>query len=228
MPLKAVLFDVDGTLVDSVDAHARAWQDAIREFGHDLPLERIRSKIGMGGDQLMPALLPRAFVEREGERLEKRRGEIFRERYLPDLKPLPGAQDLVKRMDKAGVRVALASSAKEEELAALKRIVGIGDGNLDAETSADDAERSKPHPDIFLAALEQLQGATPDETVVVGDTPYDVEAARKAGMQCIAVLSGGFPEEDLRRAGAVAVYRDAADLLAQFDVSPLAAGTATD
>ena len=225
---KAVLFDVDGTLVDSVDAHARAWIDAFAEFGHDIPYDDVRGQIGKGGDQFMPVFLSGEELGRIGEALEARRGTIFRERYLPHIQALPGARDLVRKVDAAGMHVALASSAKGEELSALKRIVGLEDGDLDAETSADDAERSKPHPDIFQAALARLPGVTPDEAVVVGDTPYDAQAAAAAGMGCIGVLSGGFPEEALKEAGCIAVFRGPQHLLEDWDLSPLGAGAMPD
>jgi HAD superfamily hydrolase (TIGR01509 family) len=228
MNLKAVLFDVDGTLVDSVDAHARAWAEAFREFGQDIGVERVRPQIGKGGDQLLPALLPPDILAREGKAIEKRRTAIFRDRHLPHLQPLPGARELVKLVDGRGMRVALASSAKGSELAALKRIVGLESDDLDGETSADDAQRSKPHPDIFLAALARLPGVTADEAIVVGDTPHDVEAARRAGMRCVALLSGGFSEEALRQAGGLGPYRDPAHLLEEFDLSPLGAGGMPD
>jgi len=133
-----------------------------------------------------------------------------------------------KHVDKSGLRNALASSAKGEELAALKSIIGIEDDRLDAETSSRDAERSKPFPDLFEAALAQLPGVTADETIVIGDTPYDAEAARKAGMRAIGMLCGGFAEADLRAAGCVAIYRDPAHLLAEYDASLLGAGGMPD
>jgi HAD superfamily hydrolase (TIGR01509 family) len=228
MLIKAVLFDVDGTLVDSVDLHARAWLDAFREFGHDIPFERMREQIGKGGDQLMPVFLPPDELEQKGSALEQRRGAIFRETYLSQVRAFPEAAALLKRVDKAGLRTALASSARDEELAALKRIVGIEDDRLDAETSSSDAERSKPFPDIFEAALAQLTGVSPDETMVIGDTPYDAEAAARAGMSCIGMLCGGFSQESLVAAGCVAIYRDPAHLLAEYDASPLGAGGMPD
>jgi HAD superfamily hydrolase (TIGR01509 family) len=225
---KAVLFDVDGTLVDSNDAHARAWSDALREFGHDVPPEAVRPQIGKGGDQLLPVFLSAEELAEAGEALAQRRGEILRERYLPHIRAFPGALDLLRRVDAAGLRVALASSAKGDELAALKRIIGLEEGDLDAETSADDAERSKPEPDIFEAVLARLPGVSPDEAVVVGDTPYDAEAAAGANIRAVGMLCGGFAEEELRRAGCIAIYRDPAHLLAEYDTSPLGTGAMPD
>ena len=220
--VKAVIFDVDGTLVDSVDQHAQAWQDAFQDFGHAISFERIRAQIGKGGDQLLPVFLDEAEVAAKGKALEAHRGDILKSRYLPNILPFPEVRSLFERLRAAGVRIVLASSAKQEELAVYKKIAGIED-LLDAETSSDDAEKSKPHPDIFEAAKERLGGVAAREIVVIGDTPYDAEAAGKAGLRTVGVLCGGFAEADLLNAGCVAIYRDPADLLAQLDASPLMA-----
>jgi phosphoglycolate phosphatase-like HAD superfamily hydrolase len=228
MLIKAVLFDVDGTLVDSVDLHAQAWVDAFKGIGRDIPFDEMRAQIGKGGDQLMPVFLSPEELEEKGKALQKRRGEIFREGYLPRVRAFPQAAELLKHVDMAGLRTALASSAKDEELAALKRIIGIEDNRLDAETSSSDAERSKPFPDIFEAALAQLPGVSAEETVVIGDTPYDAEAAGKAGIRTIGMLCGGFPKEALLAAGCIAIYRDPAHLLAEYETSLLGAGGMPD
>lgn len=227
MMLKAVIFDVDGTLVDSVDLHAEAWQEALRKFGHEVELSQVRQQIGKGGDQLMPVFLSRQEIEERGEELQAYRSRIFSERYLPRVKAFPGASDLLRKINLAGIRVALASSASQTELAELKRIAGV-EHSIDAETSADDAERSKPHPDIFEAALARMPGVSPDDAVVVGDTPYDAEAAGKIGLRTIGLLCGGFPEEDLRTAGCIAIFRDPAHLLEDYEVSILGAGGMPD
>jgi HAD superfamily hydrolase (TIGR01549 family) len=219
--IKAAIFDVDGTLVDSVDLHARAWQEAFAHFGKHFDFERVRSQIGKGGDQLMPVFLSREELDEFGEELEKYRGELFKREYLPRVKGFPAVRELFRRVRDEGLQIALASSAKGDELKAYKKLADIED-LVEEETSSDDAEKSKPHPDIFEAALEKLEDVRPAEAVVVGDTPYDAEAAGKAGLQTIGLLSGGFPEEDLRAAGCVSIYRDAADLLANYDTSPLA------
>ncbi len=217
----AVIFDVDGTLIDSVDLNARAWQDAFREFGHEIPFDKLRGQIGKGGDQLLPVFLSKDELDATGEALNKRRSEIFQQRYLPQIKPFPMVRELLLRIQQDGMRVALASSANEEELAAYKKAAHIED-LLQAETSTDDAEKSKPEPDIFEAAMRHLGGADPKQVMVIGDTPYDAEAAGKAGLRTVGVLCGGWPEDTLKRAGCVATYRDPADLLAQYDASPLA------
>jgi HAD superfamily hydrolase (TIGR01549 family) len=220
--LKAVIFDIDGTLVDSVDLHARAWQEALAHFGKQVGYERVRYQIGKGGDQLMPVFLSEDELERFGEELEKYRGELFKREYMPRVKGFPSVRELFERIERDGLRIALASSAKGDELKTYKKLARIED-LVEEETSSDDAEKSKPHPDIFEAALERLGDVEPSEAMVVGDTPYDAEAAGKAGLKTIGLLCGGFPEEDLRAAGCVLVYKDPADLLAHFDSSPLAA-----
>jgi HAD superfamily hydrolase (TIGR01549 family) len=219
--IKAVIFDVDGTLVDSVDLHARAWQEALAHFGKHFDFERVRYQIGKGGDQLMPVFLTQDELDEFGEELEKYRGELFKREYLSRVKAFPKVRDLFQRVKDEGLQIALASSAKADELKTYKKIANIED-LVEEETSSDDAEKSKPHPDIFEAALSRLDDTHPSETIVVGDTPYDAEAAGKAGLQTIGLLSGGFPEEDLRAAGCARIYRNPADLLANYDISPLA------
>ena len=220
--VRSVIFDVDGTLIDSVDVHAQAWQDAFRDFGDAIPFDDIRSQIGKGGDQLMPVFLSRQEIEAKGEAIEKHRGKILRERYFPKIKTFPGVRDLFQRLRRDGLRIALASSAKQDELAFYKKVARIED-LVDVETSSDDAEKSKPHPDIFEAALSRLTGTDPADVIVVGDTPYDAEAASKAGLQTVGVLCGGFPEAELLSAGCIAIYQDPSDILARYDGSPLRA-----
>ena len=216
---KAVIFDVDGTLVDSVDLHAQAWRDAFADWGFEFDLKRIRDQIGKGGDQLLPVFLTPEQIEEHGKKLEEHRGHILKERYLHQIQPFPSVPALFRRILDDGRRVALASSAKGDELQFYKERAGIAD-LIHAETSSSDAERSKPHPDIFQAALERL-GLSPADAVVVGDTPYDAEAAGKAGVRTIGLMCGGWTEAQLRDAGCVAVFRDPADLLARYDESPI-------
>jgi HAD superfamily hydrolase (TIGR01509 family) len=219
--IKAVIFDIDGTLIDSVDLHARAWQEAFAHFGKQFPFERVRYQIGKGGDQLLPVFLSESEIEEFGDELTEYRGELFKREYMPRVVAFPRVRELFERIRRDGKSIALASSAKKEELTEYKRIANIED-LVEEEASSDDAEKSKPHPDIFEAALAQLGDVQPSEAIVVGDTPYDAEAAGKAGLQTIGFLSGGFPEEDLRAAGCVRIYKDAAELLANYDTSPLA------
>ncbi len=217
---KAVIFDVDGTLIDSVDLHAKAWQDAFGEYGREIPFDDIRGQIGKGGDQLMPVFLSENDLKAFGEELEERRGAILKERYLPKVKAFPEVRALLEHLRSKNVDIALASSAKEDELEVYKKAADIEDV-IDEQTSSDDAESSKPNPDIFLAALDRLGKPDPKDVIVVGDTPYDAEAAGKAGLRTVGLLCGGFPEDSLREAGCVAIYRDPADLLAHYEASPL-------
>jgi HAD superfamily hydrolase (TIGR01549 family) len=219
--LKAIIFDIDGTLVDSVDLHARAWQEAFRKFGREVAFEKVRHQIGKGGDQLMPVFLSEEELERFGAELEKYRGELFKRDYLPQVRAFPQVRELFERIRRDGTRIALASSAKKDELKTYKEIARITD-LVEEETSADDADKSKPHPDIFEAALDALGDVEASEAIVIGDTPYDAEAAGKINLRTVGVLCGGFPEAELRAAGCTDIFRDPADLLARYDQSPLA------
>ena len=167
---EAVVFDVDGTLIDSVDLHAKAWVDALKDYGHEVRFEDVRKQIGKGGDQLLPVFLAKEELDRIGKELEAHRGELFKQRYLDRITAFPAVRDLFQRLIADGKQIALASSAKEDELQAYKKIANIVD-LIDAETSSDDADKSKPHPDIFQAALARLGNKSPRRAVVVGDTP---------------------------------------------------------
>jgi HAD superfamily hydrolase (TIGR01509 family) len=217
---KAIIFDVDGTLVDTVDLHAGAWQDAFREFGKDVPFDRIRPQIGKGGDQLMPVFFSAHELRRFGERMQSRRTLIYRERYLPRARPFPLVRELFERIRRDGKQIALASSAEREDFDANLQLLQIGD-LVDAATSARDAARSKPFPDIFDAALAKLEGVAAHEAIAVGDTPYDAEAASHLGLPTIGVLCGGFPESDLRSAGCIELWQDPEDLLAHYEETAL-------
>jgi HAD superfamily hydrolase (TIGR01509 family) len=169
----------------------------------------------------MPVFLSQNDIATWGDELEEHRGALLKERYLPRLKAFPGVRALFERVLAHGLRIALASSAKEDELETYKRVADI-EPLIEEQTSSDDADKSKPHPDIFLAALKRLGDLSPEDVIVVGDTPYDAEAAGKAGLRTIGLLCGGFTEQGLRNAGCIAIYKDPADLLAQYDQSPLA------
>jgi HAD superfamily hydrolase (TIGR01549 family) len=217
---RAVVFDVDGTLVDSVDLHAESWRVAFEKFGKRISFEEVRRQIGKGADQLMPVFLSKEELARFGRELDEFRGRLFKREYLPRVKGFPKVRELFQRLKRDNKRVALASSAKGDELDTYKKIAGIDD-LVETETSSDDADRSKPYPDIFQAALARLPGIAFDEIVVIGDTPYDAQAASKAKLHTIGLLCGGWSEDELRKAGCIAVYRNAADLLEQYDHSPL-------
>lgn len=216
--LCGVLLDVDGTLIDSNDAHAHAWHDAFGEFGFELEYTRVRRLIGMGGDKLMPAAIGITKESEQGEKIGARVSEIFRQRYLPTIKAFPRTPDLLARLDASGYKLAIATSSGKSQLSALLRIAKA-EPYIDAKTSADDAENSKPDPDIIRVALHKT-GCAADRVLMLGDTPYDIEAAGKAGIQTVALRSGGWTDAEL--AGALAVYDDPADLLENFSRSPFA------
>ncbi len=221
MKPEVVIFDVDGTLIDSVDQHARAWSEAFAAFGHEIAFDRVRSQIGKGGDQLLPVFLPGAELATTGRRIEENRKDIFRSRFFDDLRPFPRVRDLFQRLREDGIRLALASSSKGDEIERYRRLAGVDD-LVDEHTTSDDAERSKPEPDIFEAALDRLGRPDPGRVLVVGDTPWDAEAAGRLGLRTIGLLCGGFAEADLRRAGAFAIFRDPADLLDRYEETPFA------
>jgi phosphoglycolate phosphatase-like HAD superfamily hydrolase len=221
MAAEAALFDVDGTLVDSVDLHARAWQEAFAHFGKRIPYQAIRAQIGKGGDQLMKEFFSPEELEQLGEQIDEYRSELYKQTYLGQVRPFPRVRDLFQELRRRRIRIALASSAKGDELSIYKRIAGI-EGMVDAETSADDARRTKPCPDIFEVALNRLGGRlSKDRVFVVGDSPWDAIAAVHLGLRPIGVLCGGFEEEVLRKAGCIAIYRGPADLLDRLDESPI-------
>ncbi|HET9529865.1 MAG TPA: HAD family hydrolase [Blastocatellia bacterium] len=215
-----VILDVDGTLVDSNDAHAHAWVEALAERGIKVEFERVRRLIGMGGDKLLPEVSGIFEDTEEGKAISERRSELFKTRYLPNLKSFPNTEALLERMRDSGLKLVVASSAKKDELKPLLRIAGA-DRFIEEKTSSDDAENSKPDPDIVQAALDDLE-LSPDEVLMLGDTPYDLEAAGRAGVKMIALRCGGWDDESLK--GSVAIYDDPADLLANYDSSPLKSG----
>ena len=215
MSVTAALFDVDGTLVDSNDAHAAAWVKAFAEHQVAVDAIEVRRSIGMGGDKLMPRV---SGIEEDsplGTRIATRRGEIFKKEFLPRLSAFRDADALVAHIAALGITAVAASSAQRDELTALLKIAGAT-SLMDASTSSDDADRSKPAPDIIHAALQRAKVA-PAEAVMIGDTPYDVAAARQAGVRVIAFRSGGWLDPDL--AGAIEIYDGPWDLLARFDRS---------
>lgn len=216
--IKGVLLDIDGTLVESNDAHARAWHEALAEHGIPAALDHLRRLIGMGGDKLLPAVADLRADSDLGKRISARRGAIFESRYLSTLKPTRGARDLLRHLREEGLKLAVASSSKAKDLDRLLEICGA-DKLVEARTSADDAANSKPDADIVIAALEQV-GLPAEQVVMLGDTPYDIEAAGRAGVAVISLRCGGWDDGGL--AGALAVYQDPADLLGRYYTSPLA------
>ena len=217
---KAAIFDLDGTLLDFVDLHAIAWHEAMVKFGHHVTFEQARSQIGKGGDKLIPVFLSADEQRDHGKEMEEWRGERFKTAYLPLVRPFSAVPDLLRRVRDAGVRVAIASSAKKDELDKYLDIARIAD-LVDVKTSSDDAEESKPAPDIFEVVLKRLKIEGSD-AVAIGDTPYDASAAGKTGIATIGVLCGGFTEASLREAGCADVYPGPAALFARFGESLLA------
>ena len=218
--IEAVIFDIDGTLVDSNDLHAASWKETFLQFGKDVPYSDLRQQIGKGADQYMPEFWNEKALGRFGKEMERFREQLFFNKYLKQAKPFPKAKELLERIRRDGKQVALASSSKKAVVDYYIELLGIQD-LINARTSADEARRSKPFPDIFSAVLGDLEGATADKSLVVGDAPYDAQAGHKLGMGTIAFLCGGFSKEELQEAGAIAVYNDPADLLIQYDASPI-------
>ncbi len=222
---QAAIFDIDGTLVDSVDLHASAWQEALVKFGHHVTFAQARSQIGKGGDQFIPVFLSEAEQRDHGAEMEEWRDKLFGSKYLPLVRPFSAVPELLRCVRKAGLKVAVASSSKKSGLGVYLEIACIKD-LVDVATSSEDAEQSKPAPDIFQVALQKL-GIGGPEAVTIGDTPYDAEEAGNAGIRTIGMLCGGFTEAELRKGGCVAVYPGPGALLARFGASPLAPGNVT-
>lgn len=218
--LKAVIFDVDGTLVDSVDLHAQAWQVAFKHFGYDFQMRKLRHQIGKGSDQLIPDFISQEEFERLGENIADYRKEYYQENLLSQVRPFAKVPELFERLKADGKKIVLASSSRKKTLEHYQQLLKINSLADDA-TSGDDAEKSKPEPDIFQAALDKLDGITAEDAIVVGDSPYDAIAAGKINLRTIGVLCGGFPEAELKEAGCIAVYRDPADLLDNYEQSLL-------
>lgn len=217
--IEALLCDIDGTLLHSNQLHTKAWAETFALINIAPGLEQIARQMGKGGDQMIPVFVPWWQARYVEEPLKSYRKELFKVDYLPQVKPFDKVRDFVERVQGAGIRLSLASSASADEITAYKKIAHIDD-LIEAETSSDDAKQTKPHPDIFNAALAKLK-VKPQNALALGDTPYDAEAAGKAGVWTIGVTTGGWSEKDLLGSGCIEVYRDVADLLEHFDQSAL-------
>jgi HAD superfamily hydrolase (TIGR01509 family) len=211
--IEAILFDIDGTLVDSNDLHAEAWVEAFAKYGKDFPFEVIRPQMGKGGDLLVPDMLQAREMRQFGEKLQKDRGELFKKKYMPRVKPFPGAREALEELRIRGIKLALASSSNEDEVDYYTDLLGVGD-LLEGSTSKGDAETSKPSPEIFRAALERT-GSSEERTLTVGDTPYDILASHRIPLPIAAVLSGGFERDVLAKAEFL--FNDVRELVRKID-----------
>jgi HAD superfamily hydrolase (TIGR01509 family) len=218
--VRAVLFDIDGTLLDSNDAHAHAWLDALRGHGKSVPFDLLRSKIGMGGDKLLREVAGIEDDSVDGRSITERRIAILKAHYLADIGPFPGARVLVDRLRSRGLVCAAVTSARAADVADRLRVAAVAD-LIDPVVSSDDAENSKPDPDHVQVALDKL-GLAANECVMVGDTPYDIESAARASVASIGFRCGGWGDKDLR--GAIAIYDGPAHLSSKLEDSVFARG----
>ncbi len=219
MSVRAVIFDIDGTLIDTNGSHVQAWQEAFRKHGHNVPPERISPEIGKGGDKLVPTILGDEGERREGDALRKAHTVAFlRIAKEHHFRVFPAVRELLADLKRRGARTALATSSKDEQMKAVEKSAGIDLKKLaDLVVTASQAGESKPAPDLVLAALHKL-GLPAKECLMIGDTAFDAEAARKAGVASVGLLCGGCSSEPaLHKAGASAVYRDPADVLQHLD-----------
>lgn len=198
MHIQSIIFDIDGTLVDSNDLHTECWLEAFREFGKELEPGVVRHQMGKGGDLLVPDLLNAREMLRFGEPLKERRGELWMSSYMLRVQPFPYMRQCLAELRGRGIKLALASSSSEEEVEYYTQLLGVGE-LLEGSTSKGDAEFSKPSPEIFRAALDRT-GSDPARTLAVGDTPYDILAAHRVPLPVAAVLCGGFGREHLVKA----------------------------
>ena len=220
MGLKAVLLDIDGTLLDSNSFHAESWVRTLQHFGYNATFEAVVKQIGMGGEYLLPNFVPADKLRSQEKEINAFRKSLFHREYIDRIVPFLDARTLLERMRSQHLRIAIATSSERDDFETFKTLLKIHD-LVEEDATADDAEKPKPEPDIFQAALNFL-GVEPGEALALGDTPWDVEAARKAGVSTVAVQSGGWTEQQLREAGAIAVYVDVADIVRNFERSPFA------
>ncbi|MEU5665585.1 HAD family hydrolase [Streptomyces longwoodensis] len=214
------VLDIDGTLIDSNYHHALAWYRALRSVGETCPVWRLHRLIGMGGDQVVTAVGGEELERRVGDRARERQGQEV-DALLEEMAPLPGARDLLLAIKERGHRLVLASSGQQRHVDAFLDVLDAR-GIVDDWTTSADVEASKPAPDLLHVALEKLGASPGAPSVMVGDSVWDVEAAKRAGMPAIVVRSGGFGDDELREAGAIALYDTPGDLAKALDDTPLA------
>ena len=220
MTIKGVLLDIDGTLVESNDAHAQAWVEAFAAYEYNVQFDQVRPLIGMGADQLVPRLIPELSGEEgEGKQIADRRKELILNKFGETLHPTPGARQLIEKLKQDGYELIISSSATTEELSVLLKAAQVEDVlDQNMATTSSDAKASKPAPDLIEATLKKGQ-LKADEAILLGDAPYDIQAANAAGVGVIAFRTGGFSDQQL--ANAIAIYDSPADLLAHYDQSVL-------
>jgi HAD superfamily hydrolase (TIGR01549 family) len=210
------IFDIDGTLIDSNECHAQAWQYAFYVFDKRVPISRIRAQIGKGSDQLLPEFLNSKEIKKIGGKISELRGAIFKTRFLSEIKAFPQVRQLFKEIRKRDGKIALASSSAEDEVKHFMKIAGI-QGLVDHSTSSDSAPASKPEPDIIHAAIRKLGNPRKSSMLMVGDSPFDAVAARKAGIKMVGMCSGGFSARSLIKSGSSIVFENPAHLLKELD-----------
>lgn len=213
--IKAIIFDLDGTLVDSVKYHTQAWVKAFQKYGYEFSFDRLRQQIGKGSEYIIGDLLPADEAEKLESDIAGYRKQYYQDNLLEKVQPFPKVKELFETIKADGIKIVLASSARKETIAHYKKLLEIED-LIDGATSTDDVAKSKPEPDIFASALEKLGDIKTEEVIVVGDSPYDTMAANKLSLRTISVLCGGFERETLTQAGCVAIYQDPADLLNNY------------
>lgn len=216
---EALLSDIDGTLVDSNALHAEAWRRTFEHFGIQVRMGEAWSQIGKGGDKLIPVFVKEEDRDRLQKEMEAFRRQVFHRDYMPRIVAFSKSRDLFAKLKQSGIRIILATSSDEEDVATYKRIIGIED-LVDAQSSASEAKESKPEPDIVAVALKKA-GVSADRAMALGDTPYDAEAAGKLGIRVIGLTCGGWKRDDLLGAGCIEVYQDPADLLLHLEQSLL-------
>jgi|SRR5215475_10470574 HAD superfamily hydrolase (TIGR01549 family) len=217
--VQAAIFDIDGTIIDSVDLHIASWKRAFQQFGKEVPYEPIRREIGKGADEFLAVFFSKQELDRFRSELENYRAELFKREYLPKAKAFPRVRELFELIKHDGKKIALASNAKGEEINIYKEMARIDD-LVDTVACSEDVQCSKPHRDICSAAVRKLGDIPSDRVIAVGDTRYDAEAAGKIGVRTIGVLCGGGNREELHQSGCIAIYNDPADLLEQYGCSP--------
>lgn len=218
--IQAVIFDIDGTIIDSIGLHIEAWQRAFQHYGKECSFEAIRRQIGEGADEFLEVFFSKEELDRVRGDLETYRSELFKREYLSKTKAFPQVRELFNRIKQDRRKIALGSTGKEEEIKIYKNMARVDD-LVDAVACSEDVHRSKPHRDIYSAAVEKLGNVAPDHVIAVGDTRFDAEAAGKIKIRTIGLLCGGGNHEELQRAGCIAIYNDPADVLAHYDSSPL-------